>query len=80
MYEDERVAQARSNVPDAMSSDTSICRNELVLRTSVEYGCNEASDAGCEYDAIYGTPFLWRGQVPSISASMNHTFSSRCKD
>lgn len=77
MCEDERVAQARLNVRDGMSSDTSTCRSELVLRTSVAY--DEGSDAGHEYDAIYETLFLWRGRAPSINASMIRMSSSKCK-
>lgn len=76
-YEDEWVVRARSNVRGGMTSDTSIYRNELVLRTSAE--CDEASDAGREYDAIYDTLVLSRGQVLSISASTNRRSSSICK-
>lgn len=77
MYEDAWVARARSNVRDGMSSDTSTCRSELVPRTSVEY--DEGCDAGCEYDAIYETLFLWRVRALSIGASMIRTSSSKCK-
>jgi hypothetical protein len=77
MREDEWVARAKSNVRDAMSNGTSTCRNELVLRTSVEY--DEASDAGREYDAIYDILFPLHEQAPSIGASKIRMSSSKCK-